>query len=495
MATGLVTFKDYGMSWDEPLFYNYADSIRLAYTPQAFSPGFDFYQVFGRSPEDHKIYGPAYLLLARPLQQMVMVSGHVDVPESWHLVNFFTFQLGLLAFYLLLFRWFDPFPATAATAFFAWQPLFWGHAFINPKDIPFMVFFLLALVSGLWFIDGMKLTEKRGPWSRMFIAALLLGLASATRVIGPLAGVVIFAYFCLRKNWRQWPFFVGYGLFAILIMVIFWPYLWANPIVNFLGVFKHMSNNPTELAVLFDGQIYHANLMPRSYIPKMLMLTLTEPTWILVSMGLFAGILKFRARQTDWRAPLALLGLSMLMIAYILITAPAVYDGFRHFFFIIPPIFLFIGFSFQWLYQKLDPRLWIIFILLLLSPGIWQIVHLHPYEYAYYNNIKGGVSGTFRYYESDFWLTCYKEAIEWTSTNAPGSVLHIQREYDLAAAVGGKITLKDLSKESESDIHPGDLLLFNTRSNLDIRSIYRKLPILHVIGRDSAEYCIIKRKD
>src|SRR5512140_3498371 len=69
LAAGLLTFKDYGMSWDEPLFYNYADSIPMAYTPQAFSPGFDFYQVFGKSPEDHKIYGPAYLLLARPVQQ------------------------------------------------------------------------------------------------------------------------------------------------------------------------------------------------------------------------------------------------------------------------------------------------------------------------------------------------------------------------------------------------------------------------------------------
>jgi uncharacterized membrane protein len=483
------------MSWDEPLFYNYADSIRMAYTPQALTPGFDFYQVFGRSPEDHKIYGPAYLLLARPLQQLVMKLANVDVPSAWHLVNFFAFQLGFVAFYLLLLRWFDPWPATATAAFFAWQPLFWGHAFINPKDIPFMVFFLLALVSGLWFIDGLEPTVKRNHWARMLLAGLLLGLASATRVIGPLAGVVIFAYFALRKKWRQWPFFLGYGLVSILVMFVFWPYLWSNPIQNFLGVFKHMSNNPTELAVLFDGQVYHANLMPRSYIPKMLILTLTEPTWTLVGMGLFAGMVKFRSRSTDWRAPLALLGLSGLMLAYILIKNPAVYDGFRHFFFIIPPIFLFIGFSFQWLYHKLRPGLWIIIIFVLLTPGIWQIAHLHPYEYAYYNTIKGGVSGAFRNYESDFWLTCYKEAIEWTDKNAPGSVLHIQREFDLASSFSGSLTLRNLGKETESDIRSGDLMLFNTRSNLDIRSIYRKLPVEHVIGRDSAEYCIIKRKD
>jgi hypothetical protein len=57
------------------------------------------------------------------------------------------------------------------------------------------------------------------------------------------------------------------------------------------------------------------------------------------------------------------------------------------------------------------------------------------------------------------------------------------------------MTLKDLGKETEMNIQTGDLLLFHTRGNLDIRSIYRKLPIEHVIGRNAAEFCIIKRKD
>ena len=119
LTAGFLTFRDYGMSWDEPLFYNYADSIRVAYTPQAFAPGFDFYQVFGKSPEDHKIYGPAYLLLARPIQQVLMSIPGLDMASAWHLVNFLTFQLGLITFYLLVRRWFDPWPAVAATAFMA----------------------------------------------------------------------------------------------------------------------------------------------------------------------------------------------------------------------------------------------------------------------------------------------------------------------------------------------------------------------------------------
>ena len=493
LAAGLLTYRQYGMSWDEPLFYNYADSIRIAYTPQAFAPGFDFYQVFGRSAEDHKIYGPAYILLARPIQQLLLGLPGADMASSWHLVNFITFQIGLLAFYHLARRWLAPWPAVAASAFLAWQPVFWGHAFINPKDAPFMVFFLSALVLGLDFVDSLD-KPSRKKWASLLLAGLVLGLASAIRVIGPLAGAIVFAYFLLKRNWQALPLFLVYGLVALGGMFIFWPYLWADPLNRLLEVLKHMSNNPTELAVLFDGQIFRANEMPRRYLPQILALTLSEPTWILFFSGLLVAARGFWTKKWDWRAPLLVFGLFGLMLSYVVYNQPSVYDGFRHFLFIMPPVFIAIGFAFQWLWEKLKPAVWSALILALLLPGLIGILRLHPYEYAYYNAISGGESAAFRVYETEYWLTCYKEALEWTQTNAPGANLHIQREFELAQYYGNGQTLKDLGQESESDIQSGDLLLFHTRGDLDQRSIYRKLPVEHVIGRDGAQYCIIKRK-
>ena len=494
LSAGLLTFRQYGMSWDEPLFYNYADSIRMAYTPQAFAPGFDFYQVFGKSPEDHKIYGPAYLLLARPVEQALSSVFQLDMASAWHLVNFFTFQIGLYAFFLLARRWFAPWPAAATTAFLAWQPVFWGHAFINPKDAPFMVLFLSALMLGLRLVDRLRQAGKK-PWLSLLFAAIILGLASAVRVIGPLAGVLVFVYFLLSKNWRAFPYILAYSLMAVFIMFVFWPYLWADPVNRLMEVFKHMSNNPTELAVLFDGQIFHANEMPRRFLPQVFAMTLTEPTWILFFLGIFIAISSAWTRKLDWRAPGVLLGFFVSMLAYLLYNKPSVYDGFRHFLFIMPPVFIMIGFSFQWLWQKLKPAVCSIIFIAALLPGLFGIVNLHPYEYAYYNLFVGGVGNAYRVFETEYWLTCYKEAVEWTRSNAPGSILHIQREFPLAQYYAGELSIKDLGKEKESDIHPGDLLLFHTRGDLDIRSIYRKLPVEHVIGRENAEFCIIKRKN
>lgn len=544
LLAGLLTFRNYGLSWDEPLFYDYADSIWRAYTPAAFSPGFDFESVYGRSAEDHKIYGPAYLLLARPLQRGIQALTGADMAAAWHLVNFLTFQIGLIGFYRLARRWLDPWPAALATAFLAWQPVFWGHAFINPKDIPFLVFFLWALTLGLEMVDTLTdpAASARARTTRTLLAALVLGLASAIRVIGPLAGALTGAYFLLKMFWKTaeqpprlphplpplpqsegsdpsasssvshpfsirfspWLGFAAYGLLAIAVMIAAWPYLWADPAGRLAGVLRHMSDNPTELAVLFLGQIFRANDMPRRYLPTMLTLTLTEPVWFVFAAGMVVAIRRIVQKRLDFRAPLVVLSLFGGMMAYLLYFVPAMYDGFRHFFFLLPPVFLFCGFALQAVWENRrrlplpaagqNAAFGLAAGLLLLS-GLLGIVRLHPYEYAYYNRFAGGVGGAYRVYETEYWLTCYKEAIEWVKYHQPAATLHIQREFPIAAYYADGLNIKDLAREPESEIRPGDLMLFHTRANLDIRSIYRGLPVVARIGREGADFCLIKRKD
>src|SRR5690606_22131124 len=68
LLIGIFTFRDYGYSWDEPLFYDYADALQYAYTPTNwFDKNFDLQNAFGSSASDHANRGPAYILLARPI--------------------------------------------------------------------------------------------------------------------------------------------------------------------------------------------------------------------------------------------------------------------------------------------------------------------------------------------------------------------------------------------------------------------------------------------
>jgi hypothetical protein len=65
LILGWLVFQDYGQSWDEPFFYEYAASIPGAYNLHQWLNGsVDIENYFGQSNLNLKMYGPAYLLLA-----------------------------------------------------------------------------------------------------------------------------------------------------------------------------------------------------------------------------------------------------------------------------------------------------------------------------------------------------------------------------------------------------------------------------------------------
>jgi hypothetical protein len=212
--------------------------------------------------------------------------------------------------------------------------------------------------------------------------------------------------------------FPAYGFIAIIAMFISWPFLWESSVSRFLEVLKLMSDNPTTLSVLFAGEMYRAGELPRRYLPFMLGNTLTEPVWILFISGIFISywklITEHSVMKTNRLTTLTLTLLwFLLLVAYVLIRRPSMYDGLRHFLFILPPVFIFTGFAFEFLVEHLTPS-WLRAgaILVLLLPGLTGIFKLHPYEYTSYNSLIGGTSHAFRNYETDYWLTCYKEPLK-----------------------------------------------------------------------------------
>src|SRR5512144_667111 len=101
ILAGLFVFRDYGLSWDEPLFYDYGDALGYAYSPHEWLSGhFDVSRSYGSSGDDHKTRGPAYLLLAR--EPVYLLEGFgLDQASAWHLINFLFFQIGVYFLYRL----------------------------------------------------------------------------------------------------------------------------------------------------------------------------------------------------------------------------------------------------------------------------------------------------------------------------------------------------------------------------------------------------------
>ena len=495
ITVGLMTFRSYGLSWDEPLFYDYADALPYAYSPaEWFSGDFNLSNAYGSSGTDHANRGPAYILLARPFVSLIESLG-MDHASVWHLVNFLTFQLGIYLFYRFAIKWMGKPSALFSAALFSWQPLLWGHAFINPKDMPFLVFFIGAICFGFEMVD--ELAQDESPkHTKSLLAAFFLGIATSIRVLGPLAAILtgVYALGQFRKIRLSELImrFAVYTFFAILIAFIAWPYLWTNPLQKFVEVFGFMSDNPTQLTVLFNNVQYKADELPRRYLPTLLGYTLTEPVWLLSAIGLIYG---FWHSNNQKRLALALTLLWFIIpTTYVILSKPPMYDGFRHFLFILPPVFIFSGIAFEKIFELIK-RNWAqaIFTLFILAFGIIPAIQLHPYEYTYYNTFAGGVGGAFRQYETEYWLTCYREAVLMFNEEAQtGSQLFVRREPYIAAYYASTdIVIRDFRTE-QKDIQPGDYVLANTRSNEDLRFLRDQPPFLK-ISRNGADFCVIKK--
>ena len=142
----LVTIKSYGTSYDEPDLYDYADNNLNAYGKLAVGEPFD--QLVAIS--DLGYHGPAYLILGSiPVRLAESILPALDRNDAWHLLNFFVFLVSVWLLYILCQRLASRRAALLAALIYLTQPLLWGHAIMNPKDPPFMAFFLGAVLAGV----------------------------------------------------------------------------------------------------------------------------------------------------------------------------------------------------------------------------------------------------------------------------------------------------------------------------------------------------------
>jgi hypothetical protein len=190
---GILTFRDYGESWDELKLYDYASDSLKAYL---IWPQHGTIPVTGDHFEN---YGPAFMMLTTVLKKVgKQIFPNIQTVDIQHFVYFVTFLIGMWAFYQLATRWMSQNAALGATLLFMTQPLFWGHAFINPKDIPLLSLFLLSVYPGMRMHDSLfgpgaasVFESASATWRglpqrtrRLLVAATLLWLASIVLLFG-----------------------------------------------------------------------------------------------------------------------------------------------------------------------------------------------------------------------------------------------------------------------------------------------------------------------
>jgi hypothetical protein len=148
----------------------------------------------------------------------------------------------------------------------------------------------------------------------------------------------------------------------------------------------------------------------------------TTPTIVLVLIGIaipmvFFDNLKFRNRIADNdRHILAITLLLILIILFIVLLKPTLYDGWRHMYFIHPLMILVALSVLNVIRQKLSVKIYRRCSLIILGcflPVIIWMVNNHPYQNLYFNQLTKWVYPHVMIdFDRDYWGLSYREGIE-----------------------------------------------------------------------------------
>ncbi len=347
-----------------------------------------------------------------PLMQTVVRDAYHG--ESIHLIN-------------------SMFERIAQDAYKTQLDLYLGKISILYNWIRWIIIFGLAFVGYFTYRRFLFGSTQKFDWqnfrrrlSYFIIPGIFLGLTISIRVVGIFIGVLFSVYFLYKARGKAILPLIFYWGIAAGITIATWPYLWNSVVTRLLKSIEIVGKFSTH-ETLFQGQIHLSEEMPLHYLPFLIIIQLTEPAILLFLIGIPLCVKLLRKKAVDLAEILLISGwIGGPLLAEIVLRVP-IYDNFRQFLFILPPLFLFIGFGVSWIWQKLNRyRIGAVVLGILLLPGIVAMFKLHPYEYVYYNTLVGGTGSVYGEYELDYWCTSLREAMEFLNENAaPNSYVYI----------------------------------------------------------------------
>jgi hypothetical protein len=414
-----LTFRDYGLGWDDYTHAEYADLLlRMFRSGFKDTAALSFANLF--------MYGGGFDMAAALLHKVIPLG----LFETRRLLGAIVGIIGLAVTWRLGRRVRGPLAGLTALLLLALCPIFYGHMFMNPKDAPFAVA-MIVLMTGL-----VRLAEEYPQPSprTILIIGLGAGLSIGSRVLGGLALIYALVGFVplfmeefksqgtretLRRFVRVLYMLLPGLVIGYLVMGLIWPWSIIEPENPFLALtyFSHFFERPWK--EMFDGALVSVPDMPWSYLPTLFALQLPEVLLALLSAGVIGTFVVLPRRDVTARRKTILLMLTLaatLPIAIAMVKRPALYNGIRHFIFVIPPMAVLGGIAFEWLMTRLgesrrswQPAVLAVFCFgLLLSVG--EMIRLHPYQYTHFNYIAGTVRGADDRFMLDYWGLAFKQA-------------------------------------------------------------------------------------
>jgi hypothetical protein len=417
------TFRDYGVTWDEDA-HNWYGIFVLKYYSSLFAD---------KTALNWRVlynYGAIFDTTAAALNRV----SPMGVYETRHLLNASVGILGLVGCCKLGQALSGARVGLIATLFLLLTPNYYGQMFNNPKDIPFAVgvvwstYYMVRLVPLLprppidvlikfGVTVGMTMGVRVGAMLLMCELGMLLALDGVWRTVAARRASLLVA-----SAWiASWRVFLPVVLFAYPVMLLFWPWGQVDPIENPLRALAFFSHQTFPFPTLFAGQFVSASDLPWCYLPTYIAVALPELILVLLlGVPISAAGVVWRQGRRIRREPALMLFILwfgiVFPIAFAISIKAVLFDGMRHFIFLLPLIAV----AAALVAEEVLVRLvrfryrWPIYGALALY-GIAHVsvmVMLHPDQYVYYNAFVGGVEGAQRKFKLDYWANSYAEAVK-----------------------------------------------------------------------------------
>lgn len=505
LVLALIFGSDAGVTWDEPYQVEYGERIL-----RWFASGFRDTSVM--SYENLFAYGGLFDV---PAQLVTRVSP-LGIYETRHILTALLGVLGVLVTGATAARIAGPRAGFFAGLFLALTPAWIGHSLFNPKDVPFGTAAIAATYTAVRIATGGLPPTRRDT----IFAGLAIGAALAIRA----GGMFLFVYpvvaagclLCIRvfedsrRDVARIKKLVN-ATFARLTMVVvvawpimiaLWPWALVSPLERPLVAMLAASRFPWNGTTLFAGTIYRVSDVPGSYLPTWFAITTPEFYAIVLLLGSVTWLLMRRPIDTRFAAGTLTVATSVAFpFVAALLRRPALYDGVRHFLFLLPSLAALAGISFStflsstrlpWLGRVIGA----VAVVIACSITARDIGSLHPYEYVHFNRSFGGLPAAAGSYDTDYWGASYREGLAWVidhpelQSGRPINVASCDRfaqnrlEYYRRMWPGAADTLQIVSEYDEADVFiavtrydchkvPGEILQTVSRQGVPLLYVIR----------------------
>lgn len=503
---GLCIYDDYGISYDDTLhrslgnrIYNHLikgslDSINL----------------------DTKYYGQLYFFLLSCLEKIFSLDSKRDIYLMRHLINFFVYFLGVIAFYkICLFRFNSWRISLIGVLFMIACPRIFAHSFYNPKDIIFLATFTISFYSMILFC-------KHRTSKFLIFHSFLSMLAINSRMAGLL--IVLFTIVLFIKNFHfasnqenrsLKPFFnklVIYLILTSMFVYMFTPSLWIDPYSSFTSaISKTLHFNYFKGTVRYLGENILNTKLPWHYLPVWILITIPVSYMFLFFLGvsnqlfeMFYKSNKFHLSPFKKQINFIVFLWFFLPLVILISENVIIYDEWRHMYFIYPAVVLIslnglisikpvLKNKFKFSKNAISKVSILVYFFLVVdfSNTVLFMIRNHPHQHVYFNRLTGSIANAKKYFHFDYWFMSGFKAIDYILQNDNSSNILVKtKNHWVTPLLFLKLNKSDLSRIRQASDKDDRYYFLAFEDEINPVIDFKYMPV-HSIMVDDASLVII----